>query len=84
LTTGRQYLKIPKTDRQEGFMAGATHFFNNREAAEAAAAKLTGFKEIQIIEENWGVIKGCNDGLPVINFKVKADGKTLCQDGFCR
>ena len=65
-------------------MAGATHFFNTREAAAAAAAKLTEFKEINIVEENWGILKGCNDGQPVINYIVKADGKTLCQDGFCR
>jgi hypothetical protein len=65
-------------------MAGATHFFNTRDAAVAAAAKLTGFKEIIIKEENWGILKGCNDGQPVIWYVVKADGKTLCQDGFCR
>jgi hypothetical protein len=38
-------------------MAGATHFFNTREAAEAAAAKLTGFKEIKIVEDNWGCLR---------------------------
>jgi hypothetical protein len=65
-------------------MAGATHFFKTHEEAETAAAKLTGFKEIKIVEENWGILKDCNEGQPVINYIVKADGKTLCQDGFCR
>ena len=65
-------------------MAGATRFFKSHEEAEAAAVKLMGFKEIKINEENWGVIKGCNDGQPVIWYVVKADGKTLCQDGVCR
>lgn len=38
-------------------MAGATNFFKTREAVETAAAKLTGFKEIKIVEENRGIIR---------------------------